>query len=70
MGAPRSGEIDPCQCRTGADAVVYSIRRVSVPPKWRGCDWSGGGLYSYRGDATGPAVGYIPIEGLRLVRRR
>eukprot|EP00976_Prorocentrum_cordatum_P095858 1190324-Prorocentrum_minimum.AAC.2 len=29
----------------------------------RGCDWSGDGVYSYRGDATGPAAGYIPIKG-------
>eukprot|EP00976_Prorocentrum_cordatum_P023029 469970-Prorocentrum_minimum.AAC.1 len=25
-------------------------------------------MYSNRGAATGPTVGYIPIEGLRLVR--
>eukprot|EP00959_Pyramimonas_sp_CCMP1952_P177185 3703727-Pyramimonas_sp.AAC.1 len=27
-------------------------------------------LSSNRGAVTGPAAGYIPIEGLRLVRRR
>eukprot|EP00976_Prorocentrum_cordatum_P071583 1180387-Prorocentrum_minimum.AAC.2 len=47
-------------------APQQALLRMRDP---RGCNWSGGGVYSYRGATTGPVVGYIPIvEGLQLVR--
>eukprot|EP00976_Prorocentrum_cordatum_P089457 1187726-Prorocentrum_minimum.AAC.2 len=43
----------------------YTRRRTNL---WgiflsRGCDWSVGRVYSYRGAVTGPAAGYIPMLG-------
>eukprot|EP00959_Pyramimonas_sp_CCMP1952_P303007 6340108-Pyramimonas_sp.AAC.1 len=44
------------------------VRHWGIYPL-RGCDWSAGGIFLLRG-CDWSVGGYIPIEGLRPVRRR